>query len=227
MMQFMRDRVKVIYWVVILSFVLLMFLGWGVGDWQAPNQSASGGTVAVVNGEEIHRAKWDERSAAILRQLRARSGGTNSESDVLRARDQAYDELVVEALQRQEADQRGISVTDAEIDELLQNEPPQYLLDPFTDEEGNVDYDAYYQALNSPSTDWARVRDQLRIAIPMQKLSQQLAGEALVGDAELRDAFDERNARMVAEWVGILFSDVEDVEGATIEDAAIQEWYQA
>lgn len=228
MMQFMRDRVKVIYWVVILSFVLLMFLGWGVGDWQAPNQIATGGTVAVVNGEEIHRSDWDLRAAAILRQLRAQSGDTNSESDVLRARDQAYDELVLEALQRQEAERRGITVTDAEIEEILQNEPPSYLLAPFTDEEGNVDYDAYYQALNSPSTDWARVRGQLRTAVPMQKLSQQLAGEALVGEAELRDAFQERTARMVAEWVGVLYSDIELAdEEKTVSDAEARAWYEA
>ena len=91
MMQFMRDRVKMIYWVVILSFVLLMFLGWGVGDWQAPNRVASTGTVVVVNGEEVPRSAWDQRSAAILRQMRARSGDTNAEGDVLRSRDQAYD----------------------------------------------------------------------------------------------------------------------------------------
>jgi peptidyl-prolyl cis-trans isomerase D len=227
MMQFMRDRVKVIYWVVILSFVLLMFLGWGVGDWQAPNRSTGGGVVAVVNGDEVPRGEWDQRSAAILRQLRAQNGDTSTESDVLRARDQAYNELVLEVLQRQEAERRGIRVTEAEIDEVLQNDPPPYLLAPFTDEDGNVDYDAYYQALNSPTTDWARVRDQLRMAIPMQKLSQQIAGEALVGEAELRDLFMEQNTKMVAEWVGVLYSDVELDEGETADDAAVQAWYQA
>jgi peptidyl-prolyl cis-trans isomerase D len=227
MMQFMRDRVKVIYWVVILSFVLLMFLGWGVGDWQAPNRTTGGGVVAVVNGEDVQRGEWDQRSAAILRQFRARNGDTSTESDVMRARDQAYDELVVEVLQRQEAERRGIRVTDAEIDEILQNDPPPYLLAPFTDQDGNVDYDAYYQALNSPTTDWARVRDQLRMAIPMQKLSQQIAGEALVGEAELRDLFMEQNARMVAEWVGVLYSDIELDEDETADEAAIQAWYEA
>jgi peptidyl-prolyl cis-trans isomerase D len=227
MMQFMRDRVKMIYWVVILSFVLLMFLGWGVGDWSAPDQVSASGVVAVVNGEEVARSEWDQRAASILRQMRARSGDTNSESDVLRARDQAYEELVMEKIQQQEADRRGITVTDAEIDEILQNDPPPYLLAPFTDEEGNVDYDAYYQALNSPSTDWARVRDQLRRALPMQKLNQQIAGEALVGEAELRTIFQEQNARMVAEWVGVLFSDVEVDEDAEVSDEEIRAWYEA
>jgi parvulin-like peptidyl-prolyl isomerase len=227
MMQFMRDRVKMIYWVVILSFVLLMFLGWGVGDWQAPNRVASTGTVVVVNGEEVPRSAWDQRSAAILRQMRARSGDTSADGDVLRARDQAYDELVLEVLQRQEAERRGIGVTESEIDEVLQNDPPPYLLAPFTDEAGNVDYDAYYSALNSPTTDWARVRDQLRTAIPMNKLSQQIAGEALVGEAELRTVFEEQTARMVAEWVGVLFSDIDLGEGATASDEEVQAWYDA
>jgi len=227
MMQFMRDRVKVIYWVVILSFVLLMFLGWGVGDWQAPNRAINGGAVAIVNGEEVQRTDWDQRSAAILRQLRVQNDNISTESDVLRARDQAYDELVVEALQRQESDRRGIRVTDTEIDEILQNDPPPYLLAPFTDQDGNVDYDAYYQALNSPTTDWARVRDQLRMAIPMQKLNQQIAGEALIGEVELRDLFLEQNARMAAEWVGVLYSDVELAEGEVADDASVQAWYEA
>lgn len=227
MMQFMRDRVKMIYWVVILSFVLLMFLGWGVGDWSSPDRSRTSGAVAVVNGEEIPRAEWDQRSAAILRQMRARNGDTNSEADAMRARDQAYDELVMETIQEQEAERRGITVTDGEIDEMLQNDPPPYLLAPFTDEEGNVDYDAYYQALNSPSTDWARVRDQLRGAIPLQKLINQISGEALVGEAELRTTYEERTARMVAEWVGVLFNDIELPDDAEVSDEEIRSWYES
>ena len=88
MMQFMRDRVKMIYWVVILSFVLLMFLGWGVGDWQAPNRVADAGTIAIVNGEEISRAEWEDQAQSILRTVRQRNGGSTTESDILRARDQ-------------------------------------------------------------------------------------------------------------------------------------------
>lgn len=227
MMQFMRDRVKMIYWVVILSFVLLMFLGWGVGDWQAPNRVANPGTVAVVNGEEISRSAWDEHANSILRTVRQRSGGETTESDVLRARDQAYNDLVINALMRQEAEARGLSVTDGEVDEVLQNNPPPELLALFTDAEGNVDYDAYYQQLNSPTTDWVMLRNQFRKEIPLQKLRQQIAGEALVGEAELRAAFDEQNARMVAEWAGVLFADVDLGDDASATDEEIQAWYEA
>jgi peptidyl-prolyl cis-trans isomerase D len=227
MMQFMRDRVKMIYWVVILSFVLLMFLGWGVGDWQAPNRIADSGTVAVVNGEEISRADWEQQVNSILRTVRQRNGGNTTESDDLRARDQAYNDLVINALMRQEAEARGLSVTDGEVDEILQNNPPPELLALFTDAEGNIDYDAYYQQLNSPTTDWVMLRNQFRKEIPLQKLRQQIAGEALVGDAELRNAFEEQNARMVAEWVGVLFSDIELGDDATATDEEIQAWYEA
>ena len=95
MLQAMRERVKVIYWVVIVSFVGLMFLVWGVGDWNAPATSGSDGVVAVVGDTEISAQVWRQRANSIRDQMRARQGTGQSltENQMMRARDQAFEEL--------------------------------------------------------------------------------------------------------------------------------------
>jgi peptidyl-prolyl cis-trans isomerase D len=225
MMQAMRERVKVIYWVVILSFIGLMFLGWGIGDWDSPQMSASDESVAKVDGQSISFFDWERRTQSILASMRARSGGEVSESDVLRARDQAFDELVDETIQVKEAERLGIRVTDQEITDILRNDPPAFLLQQFMGPNGQPDVDAYYAALDDPANDWSQVREVLRATLPLQKLNQRIASAAIVGEVELRQMFAEQSTRMVAEWIGVRFTDV-TLEDETVTDEQANAWYQ-
>lgn len=225
MMRTMREQVKVIYWVVILSFLGLMFLGWGIGDWDRPQTNPGDEPVATIDGQPIGRMDWERRSQSILNSMRARNGGTVNESDVLRARDQAFDELVDETLQLTEAERLGLKATDQEVEDLLRHDPPPYLLQQFVGEDGLPDVDAYYAALDDPANDWTQVREMLRATLPLQKLNQRIASAAVVGEVELRQMFAEQNTQMMAEWVGLRLSDVE-LEDETVTDAQAQAWYQ-
>lgn len=231
MMQAMRDQVKIVYWIVIFFFVLLMFFAWGMGtDFGGQPMGASGGSadaVAEVNGEPISYRAWQERSNNILQQMRA--GQTTdqplSENQRLRAQDQAYDELVSEAIQRQAAADMGIRVTDEEIVDVLSNNPPQELLQMFVGEDGQVDYEAYYQALQDETLGWDRVEAYLRTKLPLQKLELLVSGGAVVGEAELRQAFREQELRMVAEYIEVPLSDVELPEGHSVPEDELQAYY--
>lgn len=227
MLQAMRERVKVIYWVVIVSFVGLMFLVWGVGDWNAPATSGSDGVVAVVGDTEISAQVWRQRANSIRDQMRARQGTGQSltENQMMRARDQAFEELVTEALMRQQAEAHEAQVTDQEIAEILRNNPPQSLLAQFVDENGNPDYDAYYRALQSQNFPWGQIVRSMRANIPLQKFQQRLAVQALVSEAELRRTYQEQNAQAVIEYVGVKTSDVE-VDETEPTDSEIQAWYE-
>ncbi len=225
MMRALRERVKIIYWVVILSFIGLMFLGWGIGDWDRPQVDPGNAPVATIDGEPIGIGDWERRAQSILSSIRARSGGTANESDVLRARDQAFDELIDETLQVSEAERLGITVTDQEIEDLLRHDPPTFLLQQFVGEDGMPDVDAYYAALDDPANDWTQVREMLRVTLPLQKLNQRVASAAVVGEVELRKMFQEQNTQMVAEWIGIPVADV-TLEETAVSDADAEAWYQ-
>ena len=221
MMQALRDRVKVVFWVIIVTFIGFTFLAWGIGDWSAPPQTADSVTVATVDGTEISALEWERRAQAILASMSAQQGGAMqvTESDRLRARDRAFEELVSEAIMEAEVEKRGLGVTDAEIDDILRNDPPPELIAQFPD------VDTYYEALENPAN-LSRARESLRISLPLTKLQQIIAADAVVGEAELRQAFEEQNTRMVAEYVGVRFSDVE-LEDETVGDAEARAYYEA
>ena len=222
MMQSLREKSKAIFWVIIVTFVIGTFVLWGLGDWSAPVQTTDSVAVATVNGEEISAIEWERRAQAILSSMNAQQGNTGSitESDRLRARDRAFDELVEETLLQQEAEERGITVTDEEIDDMLRNNPPPQLLAQYDD------IDDYYADLENPAINWQRVRDSLRESIPLQKLQQSIATAAVVGEGELRQAYAEQSTRMVAEYLGVRFSDIE-LEDETVTDAQAREYYEA
>ncbi len=229
MLQAMRDRVKVIYWIVIVSFVGLMFLVWGVGDStkkKGPQHSTS--VVARVNGEEIPASVWRSRTNSIRDQMRERQGNGQSltASQIARARDQAFDELVTETLIRRGATKAESRVTDEEIADLLKNSPPASLLSNFVDENGNPDYNAYYSTLQSPNFPLQTVVRSLRSSIPMQKLQQRIMAQALVSEPELKQAFLEQTQEAVAEYVGVSLVDAE-TEKSEPTESEIQAWYDA
>jgi parvulin-like peptidyl-prolyl isomerase len=103
---------------------------------------------------------------------------------------------------------------------MLRNNPPPALLAQYDD------IDQYYEDLDNPSVNWNRVRESLRQTIPLQKLQQRIMASAVVGEQELRQAYREQSTRMVAEYVGVRFSDIE-LEDETVSDAEAREWYEA
>jgi len=227
MMQAMRDRVKLIYWVVIITFVLLTFLVWGIGLDGGGSGAAQSGVVARVNGTEIGVDQWQNLTGNLLAQMRQQSGDRAlTENQRLRARQQAFDQLIDETLQRTAAAQMGITVTDEEIVDLLSNDPPPFLLEQFRNAEGEVDYQRYFQALADPTVDWGQVENMLRANIPLQKLYNRIAGAALVGEGEIREAYLEQNARAVAEYVGMRFVEIELGE-ESIPDSELQAYYDS
>jgi parvulin-like peptidyl-prolyl isomerase len=221
-MQVLRERVKVVFWVIIVTFIGFTFLAWGIGDWNAPQQTGDSTVVATVNGTEIGAMEWERRAQSILSSMSAQQGASSeiTESDRLRARDRAYSELIDEVLLEAEAERRGLGVTDAEITDMLRNNPPPALLAQYDD------IDQYYEDLDNPSVNWNRVRESLRQTIPLQKLQQRIMASAVVGEQELRQAYREQSTRMVAEYVGVRFSDIE-LEDETVSDAEAREWYEA
>ncbi len=228
MMQAMRNQVKAIYWVVIATFVGLMFLVWGVGlDNTDPNgDQGSSGAVAVVNGQEISFEDWQARANSIMASQRQQQGNNAmTENQRIRAEQQAFDALVRETLQQMEAEKLGISVTDEEIVDLLSNRPPDFLTSQFMDANGQINYDAYYAALNDPSINWPLIENVMRESIPVEKLTARIAGRAVVSETEIRDAFHEEGTRVVAEYVGVSFSDI-DLPEETPADDVINRYYQ-
>jgi peptidyl-prolyl cis-trans isomerase D len=185
----MRSSAKYIWIFLVIFFVggfLLVQTSGLLG--RAPVTTST--AVAKVNGDEILATTWFSASQQLEQQAAQQSGRSVSLDDRQRLQDQAFEQLVGDALLRQEYKRRGITVTDEEIAEAARTSPPPQLIQsPELQTEGRFDPEKYQRFLASPAARQEGLLFQLeayyRDAIPREKLFQQVASAVFLSDARL------------------------------------------
>ncbi|MEO8580208.1 MAG: peptidyl-prolyl cis-trans isomerase [Gemmatimonadales bacterium] len=202
----MRASAKYIWIIIVILFVggfLLAETSGLLG--RAPVTSTT--AVAKVNGEDILATTWYQATQNLEQEATQRSKASLSLDDRQRLMDQAYDQLVADALLRQEYRRRGITVSD---DEILQaarySPPPQLMQSPDLQTEGQFDPAKYQRFLSSPLAKQQGLLYQLeqyyRTEIPKEKLFDQIASDVYVSDEQLwrryQDTHDSAQVTFVA-----------------------------
>lgn len=208
MLQQMRAGSRWIWAAVFLFFVAGFLLAdtsglLGLG----PAPITTGTAVANVNGEEVRYLDW-QNLANSLQQNEERSGGRGLNLDERqRLENQAFEQLVGNILLAQEYKRRGITVTDAEIQQAAQQSPPPEMMqNPELQTDGVFDITKYRRLLGSAAARQngllVSLENYYRTEIPRAKLFDQLAGDVFVSDAKLwanyRDQFDSTQVSYVA-----------------------------
>ena len=206
MLQAMRASAKYIWIIIVVLFVGGFLLAQTSGLLgRAPVTSTT--AVASVNGEDILASTWYQTTQNLEQQATQSSNQSISLDERHRLQDQAYDQLVTDALLRQEYRRRGITVTD---DEILQaaryNPPPQLMQSPDLQTDGQFDPAKYQRFLASPVARQQGLLLQLeqyyRTEIPKDKLFDQIANDVYLSDEELwrrwQDAHDSAEISFVA-----------------------------
>lgn len=193
MLQRMRSLAKWIWLFVIVGFIGV----WGVGE--VSGLLGGGGTagtvtrgsaVAKVNGATITYDTWLRAKEQQIQQAQAQSPAPLTLDDDKRIEDATFEDLVNSVLLQQEYQKRGISVTDDEIQQAAQQQPPpQFMSNPDFQTNGQFDMDKYRRFLSSPIAREQGVLVQLeqyyREEIPREKLFEQVATQVYVTDARL------------------------------------------
>jgi len=202
----MRSSAKYIWIFLVIFFVggfLLVQTSGLLG--RAPVTTST--TVASVNGEDILATTWFGLTQQLEQQATQESGRTVSLDDRQRLQDQAFEQLVGDALLRQEYRRRGITVSDQEIaDAARTSPPPQLLRSSELQTDGRFDPEKYQRFLASPAARQEGLLFQLeayyRDAIPRDKIFEQVAGDTYVSDAHLwqtwKDTHDTAQVSYVA-----------------------------
>src|SRR2546423_2277440 len=202
----MRASAKYIWILIVVLFVGGFLLAQTSGLLgRAPVTSTT--AVATVNGEDILATTWYQATQNLEQDETQRSNQSISLDERQRLMDQAYDQLVTEALLRQEYRRRGITVTD---DEILQaarfSPPPQLMQAPDLQTDGQFDPAKYQRFLNSPLARQQGLLFQLeqyyRTEIPKEKLFDQVATDVYISDEQLwrrfQDVHDSAQVSFVA-----------------------------
>jgi peptidyl-prolyl cis-trans isomerase D len=191
----MRASAKYIWIIIVVLFVGGFLLAQTSGLLgRAPVTSTT--AVASVNGEDILATTWYQATQNLEQDETQRSNQSISLDERQRLMDQAFDQLVSDALLRQEYRRRGITVTD---DEILQaarfSPPPQLMQAPDLQTEGQFDPAKYQRFLASPLAKQNGLLFQLeqyyRTEIPKEKLFDQVASDVYVSDEQLWRRFQD------------------------------------
>jgi peptidyl-prolyl cis-trans isomerase D len=226
----MRSSAKYIWIFVTVAFIggFLLYESSGLFG-SAPVTPTT--AVATVNGEDILVTTWQALSAQLEQQQTANSGESVSLDQRQAIQDEAYNQLVNEALLRQEIKRRGITVT---VDELTNaakySPPPQLQQNPELQTNGQFDFDKYQRFLTSPAAKQSGLLVQLenyyRDAIPKQKLFQQVTSGLWISDAMLWLNYRDANDSASITYATFTPTDA-DIAAATVSDAEIRSYYDA
>lgn len=196
--MFMRKMRSSAKWVMLV--LSLAFVGWLVFDWV---QSRGGNlsseinpVVGEVGRQEIRYSEWNvylQNQLQVARQQR----GNMTEEDVRVVREQAWSELVSQALLQSELERLNIGVSDEEIRQaFLTQPPPEFLTHPAFQTEGRFDIQRYQQFFADPSTDETlllQIESYYRTVLPRNKLQAVIQEGVYVSEEEAWRFFRDTN----------------------------------
>ena len=209
MFKFLRSNAKFFYWIIAATFVGFIFLMWGmdIGGGSGRGQRHAVGSVDGVEISAWHFERTvQEIQAGMRRQNPDRPLTVNQ---ITLSRDQAWDQMVRSSILRAEVKRRGLTVGDREIARMFRESPPPEIVAAFADESGEVDMQAYFDALGNPASgiNWPQVEQWVRQSLPQNKLMLMLTAGATVSEDEVLDFYLQHTGLAVVEYMGRLLED--------------------
>ena len=227
-MSVMREKTKVVLFMVLLAFVGLVFFDWGLQGGGRGRRARNNNSNAIgkVNGENIPYDEYMRTRQQLTDAFEARTGNPPASGDYDSIEEEAWATLVRSVLVRQEIRKRGITTSDPEIVEILKTNPPDFLRSQpvFQNEKGEFDPARYQQALADPNFDWLPVEQYLHEMIPGSKLENYVAMNARTTKSEVHRRFLDENERVRVRYVASV-PPAETPEAP--DDASLHAFYDA
>ncbi len=227
MMQLIRSNAgKVMTIVLFGGFLAWMVFGIGM-EVTGAGQPRDLGT---VNGTAISIQAYQNAVEQLSQQAREATGGRVTAEQQQQIEERAWQELVDDALMRQEMEKRGIRVSDEEISYYALNVPhPELRQQEIFQSNGQFDLAKYQQFLRGPQANdqvLAQLEAYYRDNIPRRKLFEQIGAGLLVSDAELWREYQDNNETVTVEYVSLDLSKVAPAN-PQVSAAEIRAYYDA
>ncbi|MDN5894818.1 MAG: SurA N-terminal domain-containing protein [Nocardioides sp.] len=149
---------------------------------EGPDLEGIPDVVAEVNGEEVTKEEFVATYEPQFQQaaMQAQMSGQKPDEDALKK--QAVDSLVDTELLRQEADDRGISATEKDVDNTLTGLAKQNKM---------ASAEEFLAALKKQGTSEDLVRSQVETRVVVEQLVEDEAGSVKPTEGELRKIYDD------------------------------------
>ncbi len=216
MLNQIRKNVRNPYIQVMLGLIILVFIfffGWGM-------RSQRPAYVAKVNGHVIDLRAYQQAYNRLVELYQRAYGDRWSPAKIkeLGLGKRALDQLIDQALLLQEADRRGIKVSDEELAAAIQAVPV------FQDQ-GAFSKERYLQVLDANRLTPLEYEESKRRELLLQKVEQAIRAEVQVTDQEVEDEYRERNTK--ADLAYVAFRPEAYEAEVEITDEALADYYEA
>ncbi len=187
---------------IVLGIIVVVFVFWGIGTGGRPTSQL----VATVDGKRI----TDTRFHKVMRNVsRSQERNLTEEQQRALAR-QVIQSLIAEEVMLQEADRRGVEVSDEEVARHIL----QY--DAFKDETGHFSSELYQRHLKRFGTTQPLFEEDLRKQRIIERLQDVALAAVGVSDAEITEQWRAENTSFQLDTVTVralgFYDDVEPTE---------------
>jgi len=202
--------IKVVFGVIVLSFIGTIFLVWGRGDKGASGQS---GFAAKVNGTKIGLDEFQKsyyRTRNIYEQLYGRSLTPEMEKQ-MGIKKLTLDSLIDNALIAQAADDMGIKVSKDEVQSAI-------AAIPAFQKDGAFNFDQYQQTLRVNRITPSAFEDAEKEDLLIKKTRDTVKNKVQVTDQELLQQYKKENDKVDLQYVSYSPADVRGEVKLTDQD---------
>lgn len=201
--------IKLVFGIIVLSFVGTIFLVWGRGD-----KGLSGTDYAArVNGMKISLDDY-QKSYYRLRNMYEQIYGKSLTPEMekqLGIKKMALDSLVDNALVRKEAERMGIKVTKDDV-------AKEIAAIPTFQKNGAFDFQQYQQVLKANRITPTSFEESVKEELMIKKARQKVQDKATVSDEEALQAFKKQHDRIDLQFVTFSPADVKGEVKLTEQD---------
>lgn len=210
MFEALRKMIFPIIIIVLVFFVAMIVLQWGLGmsSRQAFDQA---NVAAVINGEEVPWQDYNRIYNNLFQSARAEMEGDQdlSETQVRELRNQAWQQLLADRLLMQKAKENNIAVADEEVYGYLKMSPPQQLRTlPYFQTDGQFDYQKYLNSMADPQMAgyWASLEPIIKSDMRKLKMQQLVVQAANVTEQEVRQMWLRTSERVKVGMINVGFA---------------------
>lgn len=210
MFEALRKMIFPIIIIVLVFFVAMIVLQWGLGmsSRQAYDQA---NVAAVINGEEVPWQDYNRIYNNMVQSARAELEGDEELSDpkMQELRDQAWQQLLADRLLTQKAIENNIAVSDEEVYAYLKMSPPQQMRTlPYFQTDGQFDYQKYLNSMADPNMAgyWASLEPIIKSDMRKLKMQQLVVQTANVTEQEVRQMWLRGSERVKVGMINVSFA---------------------
>ena len=213
MLSQMRQNTKMILWIVIVAFIGLIVVAWGMN--YKRTGGAEAGIIGRIDGQRVTVEEYRNELAnqrAAYYQEKGRKYGSQVENEL---NQKAWDSVVQNRLLLAAVAKEKLSVTDDEVLLELQANPPAFIRSqPVFQTDSVFDHDKYLRAIEEQPEAFVGLETYIRSTLPRQKLVDYLVSGVRVTDDEARMLLAMLDEKAAITYVRV--SPVADVKDITV-----------